>query len=280
MTSSLAILFSLVVSAPATAAWNLAPCGHERMDAWAQHERVLRDATPGSLHYVPKPFPRNSGEVIEDYVYELRQLWPTRDEVPDDMREIYDGVESNSVRFEVVPVENWTPLRCARQTEWTLFYLIRLIKIADGVELGRTTLTDDGFLAVQMPAAAEKTSTSSDEKSSELLGLEKALARIRSEYGIVGREPQYVAVAGVPLRCEAITPCVAFRAGADTYLISPRLEVVVLPSGARRLDKEMSQRPDKMAVVAALHLNSDEAVVSLGGEAFAVARLVGRLRKH
>jgi hypothetical protein len=275
----LAMALNVVTTLPAAASWHLVSCGADRVDEWARHRRVLLEATVESPHYLPKPFPRNSAEVIEDYRYELRRLWPTRADVPENMRSIYDGVQSNALRFDVVQVENWMPERCGRQSERSRDYLIRLTRMADGVELGRTTLGDDGFWMVQVPAGKREPSESIDENRAGFMELAEALERVHADFGVEGREPQYVSVAGAPLRCESFAPCVAFRVGDDVYLVSPKLELVRLPAGARRVDKEMGTGP-RMSAVGRLGLGPDEGVISLGGEAFAVAHRVGRLQRR
>lgn len=265
---TLAIGLMLLSPGPSTASWTLVPCDRTHAAQWQAHERTVRRAQPGSLHYRPKPFPKNSEELIEDFLYEYHRIFDNPAEVPADMRRIYDGIQQNTLRFEVVRVENWTPLRCGKREESPFDYLIRIFSVVDGVELARMTVSDSGYIR-DMSVATEK------QPHHSWPVLNDVLARVRSDVGIQGTIPQYVLLVGWPRMCDYGAPCVAFRWGADTYIMSYRRELFLIPAAARRLSTERElKNPDKSVAIAALGLKPSEGIISLGGTVFAVARRV------
>lgn len=275
---TLTIIAGLLLPGTSAASWNLAPCSDEHVANWHTYERALRSAEPGSLHYLPKPFPKSSQEIIEDFVYQYRRTWDYASEVPSEQSSIYEGIQQNALRFEIVKVENWTTLRCGKREELAFYHLIRMFRGLDDSELGRAVLTDSGFIAEISTSTEKERTASADERNRVFPPLKDTLARVKSDFGIAGSTPQYVTVFSIPRMCEPYAPCVAFRAGRDTYVRSYRGDLFRVAASGRRVSTQRElKRPDKMTeALAALGLRVDEGVVSLGGSLWAVARKVER----
>jgi hypothetical protein len=58
----------------AAATWSLASCDPSGEPRWHAFELEMRRAKPGSTLYVPRPYPTSDQAVIDDYLYQFRNL--------------------------------------------------------------------------------------------------------------------------------------------------------------------------------------------------------------
>ena len=273
LTSSAAVLFV----AAQVGAWPVLECGSGLEAGWAAYERSVRTAKPGTSLYLPKPFPKTRDEVVEDYLYQYRSIWSDTPagQLPLDERSVFQAIQQNTARFVVLSVENWTTMRCNRQQRDASYHLIRIFG-ASGTELARTTLAESGFIVVTSNSTEEERSRPVAEQTSRIMKLDEALATVKAKFKVLGSGGQYVATFGT-LRCRPFSPCVAFKDGADSYILTPGGELFRLRGNGRRLSltKELKTPEGKSVVLQSL--GPTERLVSLGGATFGIAQAVERV---
>ena len=258
--------FLLHPLAAAAEGWGLADCAPDRAEVWQRSREEMAEAKPGSPIYVPKPFPRSDAEVIEDYLYQYSDIWA--DTKPAELapveRRVFEGIEAGALRFEVARVENWTPLRCNTERERKVSYLVRIFD-ASGAEIARTALEQSGLFV------ATATAPETEEALAPLHGLDQAPELVSSRFNVTGAVPQYVETFGT-LRCPVLAPCVALRAGDDVLILRGE-ELFEIRAAAEflSLSRELATQEAKEAHLRTLD-EARERLVSLGGDAFAVAQ--------
>lgn len=189
---------------------------------WAKFPVAVRSAKPGEALYAPLPYPRTRGEILKDFEYTFRQILlaggANRD-VSQMTRRIASTLEAETLRIEILRVENWNPDRCSLQRPKPFYFVLRLFAQEDGAELGRFVLHDSGLWAEFTPLdPVPGFSGNRAGKPLELAGLRRWL---ETELGqsFEPEEAQYVAVDALP-GCSVQVPCVAFKAEAKIFLLT------------------------------------------------------------
>ncbi len=264
---------ALLVGASAAAAWSLVDdCQPQEYQKWQAFKEDVRGAKPGSPLYVPYPFPQTDDEVIADYLYHYRQMWSGAryEELPEEERTVFAGVEKGTLRFIVVRVENWTPLRCRAQKKVEFYFLLRIFITDGGREISRAALTDAGFFAMGAPLTTDAPIT-----RNRLPSIAEAQRSLAAELKIQGELAQYVATFGTTaLRCPPVAPCAVFRVGAETYLLPVGGGWFVIPENRRELSADLELATIERRNDLLRSLTPEERLVSLGGQHFTVARLI------
>jgi hypothetical protein len=277
---SLASLFPFAALAAETS-WSLGDCNasEKNQARWQAFEAQVRSAKPGSLSYVPKPYPRTDLEVIADYLYQYKSLHRealVRADLPANELPVLDGILGQTVKFRVTRVENWTPLRCAADKPRQYYHLIQVTSAADGRELTRVVLDPSGLLFLISNASPETAGPPAAARRQPWQDLPEAMAAAQSRFGLAGSAPQYVATFG-SLDCNFADPCLAFRHGAGAYLLY-RKELFELPVTGKRLIQGRDVGIPQKNVELQESLRPDEGFLSLGGSAWTVARKVDAAR--
>ncbi len=250
--------------------WSLADCGPEGGRGWSQFEKAVRAAAPGSTIYVPKPYPRSDGEVIEDFLYHYKEVYSQG--VDDKL--VREEVFGHRVSFSVLRLENWTTLRCSAKRKQNFYYMVRILETGSGTELARAVLDDSGLMVVMENSTPPRAMDKAARRKFLLPEASEALQEITARFKVTGDSPEYVMAFGT-VACAFTRPCLAFRQGGDTYIYS-RLgdELFRIAPGARRLRQgknvgtlETNDRLQK-------ELPANERPVSLGGDSWAIATQV------
>lgn len=273
-------IFFLACLLPACALaepWSLVDCGPEGTRGWSQFEHAVRSAAPGSTLYVPQPYPKADRDVIADYLYQYKDMMGRArlDRLPTDETRLMTAIESQTVRFTVLRIENWTTLRCGTEKKRDFYFLVRVFDSVSGAELSRAVLNDSGLLSVMENLKDASRGQGKAVRAKVVLpDPPESLGEISSRFKINGDSPQYVMAFGT-VQCGFTRPCLAFRHGADAYLYS-RLsdELFLISSQARRLKqgKEVGSLETNARLQSALA--QDERFVSLGGDTWAVVKKV------
>ncbi len=284
-TTFLAIACAVLwVGSAAAAPWGLADCQPPDSQKWLALKEEIRHAKPGSPLYLPHPFPKTDAEVIADYLYQYQEMWNDTppSQVFEEEKDVLAGVKQGTLRFEIVRVENWTPMRCTRHNKKTEFdFMLRIFESATGIELARTALDDAGYIAMSANATAQERSQPVSQQRQSLKSLAEGLRLLEQEFGVRGDAPQYVYTWGVGgLRCQTVAPCIAFRDGDKTYLLNYRGEWFTIPAQRRRLfqDQELATSESRDRLLQSLA--PEERLISLGGQEYAIAHEVKRTSKQ
>ena len=275
MKKLMTVIATAFLGAAQAGAWPIAECGSEQATAWAAYESSVRAAKPGSPLYLPKPFPKTRAEILKDYLYQYHSIWSDTpsDQLPPDELPVFQSIQQNSVRFEIVPVENWTTMRCNRQQKDASYNLIRIFDSESGAELARTALSASGFILVTVNATEEQRSEPLAKQQGRLMKLDAALAKAKGEFKVTGTGAQYVSTFGT-LRCRPFAPCIAFRNGADSYIFSSEGELFRLGANGRRLALGKDMKSPEAATAVLQSLGATERLMSLGGQALGVVQRV------
>lgn len=94
--------------------WIPTECQPRHDKAWSPFREAMRKAGPESPVYAPKPFPQSDAEIVEDFRYGFQRMWrgTLEAEIPPDQLRIYRGIEEDRLRYRILRVNNWTPIRC------------------------------------------------------------------------------------------------------------------------------------------------------------------------
>ncbi len=276
-----AYLFSLALAfaqLAAAAPWNLATCSPDQAAAHTAFEQRVRSAKPDSLLYLPHPYPQTRAETVADFAQQFRAIWSDEEpaEVPADEQRVLTALADGRLGVELARVENWSLTRCGDKQRRAYYHLLRLFDPETGAELGRAALNDTGLLAKWTLFSMDAEEAREQMARLRFSRLPEAAERIRGAFGLPVQGAQYVHSTGA-IRCELLSPCVAFKSGGRSYLYGPVLE----PQGLYRLEEgrpRLSFRrdlatPAKKAAVERT-LNVGQKVVSLGGDSFTVATRV------
>lgn len=263
---------ALIVPASTASAWNLTPCSQQHLAKRGQVAQELRAAQPGSLKYIPKPFPKNGVEVVEDYKYQILSRWAhiTPADLSAGQRALMEGLQQNTLAIEVRRVQNWSLRRCNDAGTGDSYHLLKISDAATGKELARAALQESGVLEQTGFAGAAEP---------PLADLAVVAAQIEKTVGAPATKPVYVTSTGT-LRCDVLMPCVAARSHASVFLVAPDGEMFEIPAQRRLLSfkNDLGNEEKRTAKQKELAPRS-EVVTSLGGDQFVVVRSRGRIVK-
>lgn len=196
--------------------WIPIECANRPEQKWADYAREMRAAKPDSPIFAPKAYPRNSAEIIEDFRHGFLAQWRGKN-LPEDQIPLYRGIESDSLSFKIVRVENWGPTRCLTEHQHDYYFLLFIADRVQGKELSRLALDQRGLLARWIMPPGDDEHWTDLWKENATPDLDEVLADVRTRYGIQGARPQYVASWGRP-RCDVLAPCIAFMARGRFFL--------------------------------------------------------------
>jgi hypothetical protein len=255
-------------------AWNLSQCSATDLTKRSSYSSKLRHALPEDRAYVPKPFPENNAQVIEDFNYQFRFLRSVQ--TPAQMRpqekQLLSLLNSNHLTTDVIPVENWSGRRCLGPRDGDRMYLLRFYDARTHAEVARATLQDSGLMDVTayrepnvQPAWWTIPIPAADDVA-------KTVGALVGEHLI---NAQYVTTYGT-FECDALLPCVAMRAPSTntTYIADQLGHVVTLPTNAKRFSRahDLAQIEDMDRVKRTLA--PGQKLLSLGGDAYAVVEKI------
>jgi hypothetical protein len=258
--------------------WSLADCGPKQAAAHAAFEEKVRDAKPGSLLYLPHPYPLTQAEVVADFAYQFQEIW--RDtalpDVPPDEQRTLSAIADGRLTAELVRVENWGLTRCLPERRRLYFHLLRLFDRETGRELGRAALDDSGLFAQGTHFSGDIAEAQRQLERRKFPRLAEARAQIDAAFRLPVQGAQYVHATGT-IRCDLLSPCVAFKSRGAAFLYGPILEresLYRLDESRPRLSFQRDlATPTKKAAVERT-LGAKQRVVSLGGDAFTVVSRV------
>jgi len=272
----IAAAFAGSVTAPLYAQpWRPGPCSPSATKGWAAFEAAVRSAQPNSVIYAPVPYPQTQGDILRDYQYayaRFRQGMRESD-LPVNERAFYERFMAGKLNARIETVQNWTPTRCGPEGRHDFYFLLVLTDMDSGVELGRLALRQTGLFSQFSPEPLQATATAARHRFARpvasLAGLKQ---RIQARYGFAPQNMQFVDVYGTT-HCRPLVPCTAFENGPNNYLLSVD-DVFEITTSSRRASG--MDRPTLVALEQSLA--SDEAVISLGAEAWAVGHRVPPLQ--
>ena len=270
-----AALLAGALAAPASTAfaWNLAPCSVAVLQRRAEAARELRAAQPGSLKYVPKHFPRNGAELVENYRYHILSSWKHIDgaAMSSEQRALLDGLRNNTVAIKVERVQNWGIRRCGDPGSGDSYHLLRISDRASGREIARAALHESGVV--------EQTGFAGP-SDKPLASLAEVATDVERTVGASAQSPVYVTSTGT-LRCDALMPCVAVRARDSVFLTTPDGELFEIPARRRVLSfkNDLGTNENRARTQQDLAARG-EVVTSLGGDQFVVVERRGRIAKN
>ena len=235
--------------------------------------QLLQAAPVGSVHEVPRPFPTTEAEILEDFLFKVRGwVEAGKPERQEDLT-FRNELESGSLRFEIVRVEEWMPMRCYPGAANAFYFLIRAFDRRTEAEVARAALAESGLLEELLLAQQDWS------RERPLIDLGEGLAQVASWVGF--RKPpqdaQYVTTGGTQ-RCPLLFPCVAFRQEGKVMLLVPQgKEVAAFELGSELLDRsacvrtpeEASGRYDRLVEQAK---SKGEELFMLGGNLLGTAR--------
>jgi hypothetical protein len=274
-----ALSLSATFALPAMAdPWFLGDCKPEDQPKYDHFAETVRTATPGSMVYVPKPYPTTVPRVIEDFLYQYRSLHRERidpDKLPKGEPLLVKGITESTVRYTVRRVENWGADRCGREERRDFLYLMTIVDAASGVEIARVTLSPSGLWH------AKSISIGAPVAPVPLSDPESELRDVTSAYQVQGESPEYVVTVG-SIYCGFTTPCLAFRHGSDAYLFTrdgPERALFKIAAEEPRMalapGDVQSGRPGAVPI---LRVDGSERLLHLGGATWTIARRVDRPR--
>lgn len=254
--------------------WRPGPCNPSVISGWAAFEKAVRTATPNSVIYAPVPYPQTAADVLQDFQYAYSHLRSGMSEadLPEHERTFFNRFMAGKLSARIEVVQNWTPTRCAPEGRHELYYLLLLSDKDSGVELGRFALRQTGLFSQFSPEPLPGTAAANQHRFARpVAALGDLTSLIRSRYGLAPQNPQFVDIYG-NTHCRPLVPCMAFESGGSNYVLSIDDLFVITPTSRRALGMD---RPTLGVVEQSLA--SDEAVISLGADAWAVGHRVAPL---
>ena len=240
-------------------------------DGWSRHDRLVRDARPGTAYYAPRPFP-TSPEAIEEnfrYAYFEKLFDGGPESLEPSERLIYEGLLGGTVELRIERVENWQLTRCSARRESPYLHLIRLFG-PDGQELARASIHPTGLVG----RYAQVTSIG----SRALPDLDRVAERVRAMSGraLKPRHARYASIDGLPLHCGPLVPCVVFEAEGSQWVLDRSAFLFEIQPQARRVSVSQRRAEGRDAGLRPLGPRLEEATMITRGFEWVEARLVAR----
>lgn len=273
--STYVLIASLALGARALAAaspgWTLAECGAENQARYSKFEQAIRAARPGSTVYVPKPYPQTQREVISDFLFQYEGLHREKidpSQLPENEERLIRGILASTVTYDLLRVEDWTPMRCGREQRRDFYFLLRVFDVASGAELARVALEATGLLAEYRSSTAVQLAETPAAQRGRLPDPQAFLQQIETAYGIKGEMPQYVSTWG--LNCTPTAPCLAFRDGKSAYVFYDRSLFQIAPDSTKlRNGRDVGTPSTNRVLLKALA--PEQRLVTLGGPMWTIA---------
>lgn len=273
---ALAVLWS---DATLAQPWIPLECDTRHEKRRSDFARAMREAEPGAPLYAPKSFPQTEAEIIENFKYGYRKM-VSGGNAPEDQVPILRALESNTLSFRILRVENWTPTRCSPDQQMDFYYLLYVTDSRTGQEVGRIALNQSGLIGewTTPPTKGQESEPWAPiYRAAVAPRLEEALAEVRSRYEISGVKPQYVTTWGQP-QCPVVAPCVAFQSKGNVYLFG-RGQLVEISSSSRRYSRaEMEATRTRRFEIASSIDPENEWLVSIAENRWIVAQRVKPIR--
>lgn len=212
---NLLLLFLLLLLTPPALAWTPSSCPEEYADSWAKYEAEVRKAEPGSLLYLPHPFPQTQREILADLKHSYLRSWADTpwEKLPEEDRPFARGLRRESLEFEVIKVVDWGLSSCVPDMPRRFTWLVRVFDEGE-TEIARFSLNESGFIrlyAMRDPG---------DNPERHAFSATRLQAEIKRRYGLVPRDGQFLSTWGA-VRCAEQDPCFVFHADDKTYLLHP-----------------------------------------------------------
>lgn len=250
--------------------WRLSKIEGEVQAEWAKRLERFRAAEPGSLQYIPKPFPKTRDQLLENfrYFYFDKLFDQGLDALPEREKPIYRGLKEQTIQVRTARVVNWRLSRCNGEVPSPYFHLLRLYDRKTGRELARFSMEHTGMMARYGHVTPTAELAIPDLSS---LG-----SLLRERFGFTARveSPQYVAADGLP-SCSKNLPCIGFRSGRQIYLLDRgELLYEIGPEAARKSVLQRRQEMVDAGLQALGHHEIERPFVTTGFE-WVQARRVG-----
>ena len=272
--SILAVVAAAFFATTTAQAWNLSQCSETALSKRASYSSALRHALPKDRAYVPKPFPANNTQIVEDFSYQFRYLRSvqTAEQMRPQEKQLLSLLNSNQLVINVVPIENWSGRRCLGPRDGDRMYLLRFYDVRTHAEVARATLQDSGLMDV---TAYREPNVDPAWWTIPIPAADDVARNVGALVGERLLDAQYVTTYGT-FQCDALLPCVAMRAPSTntTYIADQSGHVVALPTNAKRFSRahDLAQIEDMDRVKRTLA--PGQKLLSLGGDAYAVAEKV------
>lgn len=261
------------IAASPVLGWTPSECGPEVAQDRQGHARRMLEAAEGSPLYAPKPYPKRTDDVVEDFRYAFLTIKGDNDlsEAPPEERLLYEGLQSGELKFTVQRVEDWSLGRCRGRRANAVDYLIRVFRSDGETEIARATVMEDGLLGAYQYRPEDETIQARWGKV--LRSPEATRAELASKLGVQASRAQLVQTSGT-LQCPLLEPCVALHADGRELLVNKQGEVYEVRAEAQRFTRREATHPSTRSAVAEGRWEGEERLVSIGNE-FAVARRIG-----
>jgi hypothetical protein len=279
--ATLILGLGLAINVPLRAApWVLADCGAEGQTAWQVFEQSVRTAKPGSHLYVPKAYPQTDPAAIMDFLYQYRSLHRDQLEtahLPVNESLLAQGIANSTVTYQVLRVENWSPLRCGREQRRNYFILIRVFDVASGAEIARAALAPSGLYASYVTFRDAEMAEPAAAQRDRIMDPAQAMQVADAQFNVKGQSPEYVATWGT-IYCPMTSPCLAFKQANDAYIVYKSALYKVNSGPLLAVGKDLGTPEINKALLESLAAN--ERLVSLGGPIYTTAREVAHTPAH
>lgn len=229
--------------------WNPEVCNGNDFAGRARFEALMRAAKPGDPVYVPKPFPHNNDDVIQDFYHQAQDQvsMPSATFLEPGQSVLRRAMDRGTLHIGIVREANWRNYRCALYRSGETVYLLRLYDTQTGGEIARATIEESGLMnGIMYPL--DRTAPI---WSRPLLTLPAAEQLLNSAVGKVV-DVQYTMSHGT-IGCDEWLPCVAGRlVGHEGYAIVSYNGIYTFDVASRRIDQSAaSTTNDKKSIEAA-----------------------------
>lgn len=261
----LPILLWLPTAAMAQADWALGSCDTSMVAASrASVEQRIRTAEPSSPDWVPYPFPTKPAEIVEDALELHQRIFSdtAQSELPEADRRLFALSERGELRWSVVRLADWTPNRCDPRVTRDGDWLVRFFSTTNGDEVTRILVHDSGMIG-RVLHSTPKYSFPALPPLAVPRELRGALADVDAS------SAQYVTFWG-PVECDAMTPCVAWKAGRGAVILRGKELLRVSDQSERLSFSRELQATSRSAVADRIHAEGRR-LISLGGDLWAAA---------
>lgn len=277
MHKNLLVVVSLLVLSPIAfgQVWHVEDCPPGHSQERRNFREHLKELRPGDRGFRPNPFPTTTEEVVENFLTFHRRAFSDLafTNLPAADQRLFTLVDSGHARYTLRRVANWTPTRCRESEREDYYHLVQVIDDRTGVEVTRFAVDEAGAVA----RVAHRYMESGGENDLEPIPDLRVAAPEHLPRRITAppEAAQYVNVWG-SVRCDVVFPCVAFKAGGETFLMKDG-DVYRIDLGRERMTVagEMGSAAATKAFFKRLE-DRNEMFVSIGGGKLAYLSRVER----